>query len=310
MQLHEQLSDLQSPTALTIGTFDGVHRGHAMLVEILKSHAASRDLQTAALTFRDMPYCYFRPDECAHLLTLPEEKTAAFAALKIDHLFLLDFDKSIAERSAEEFIADLARKLKLKLLVVGPDFALGKNRAGDVSALRKLGEKHGFEVEVLEEKLSDEGAAISSTRTRECVEGGDVEIASRLLGRSFQLCGEVVSGRQLGRKIGVPTINIAPHNRKVIPARGVYAVRATLKSTPESGHTFPAALNIGVRPTLGGELAQTIEFHIIGEDIPVAPPRASLEIIARLRAEQKFDSLDALVAQMQKDISRAREILD
>ena len=309
MQLFESLQTLRAATAATIGTFDGVHRGHAALVARLRSEAAARGLQTAVLTFRDMPYFHFYPDQCSRLLTLPDEKAAAFAALKIDHLFLLPFDASIAQLSADEFITELVQKLKLKLLVVGPDFALGKNRAGDVPALRQLGKAHGFELVVLGEKIEDAGEAISSTRVRQCVEAGEIEVATRLLGRAFEISGEVVPGQQLGRKIGVPTINIAPHSRKVVPARGIYAVRATLESTPYSGRTFPAALSIGVRPTVGDELAQTIEFHVIDEEIHTPPSRAKLQIIARLRDEQKFDSLDALVVQMKNDIVCARRIL-
>ncbi len=291
--------------ALTIGTFDGVHRGHALLVKKMREEAAKRDLQTAVLTFQDMPFCYFKPDECSRLLTLPDEKTDAFQPLEIDDLLIVPFDKTIAEQSAEEFARNvLVELLKVKLLVVGPDFALGKGRSGDIAALQTLGEKHGFEVVVLRDKLEDEGA-ISSTRIRECIEDGHMRTAARLLGRTFELSGDVVTGQQLGRTIGVPTINLQVHPRKVLPANGVYACHAYLDN---SSTRLRAALNIGHRPTVNGQNL-SVEFHVIGENIEIAPRTARLQIVERLRDERKFDGLAALVEQMQLDIKRAETIL-
>lgn len=291
--------------ALSIGTFDGVHRGHQLLIEVLNREAQLRHLTSAVLTFQDMPYCHFRPDDCPHLLTLPHEKIAAFEPLQVGHLFIVPFNEQIAKQSARDFCASLKRNLGVKLLVVGPDFALGKGREGDVAALRDLGRELDFEVVVLDEKLLDEERAISSTRVREAVENGEVETAARLLGHPFSLEGEVVSGQQLGRKIGFPTINIQPHSRKVLPQNGVYAVRAFFD---EEKLSHRAALNIGVRPTVDG-LKQTIEFHVIGETIETAPQQVRLEIAARLRAEQKFPGLEALVEQIKKDVVQAERIL-
>lgn len=316
MRVLETLPQLPENTdcALTIGTFDGVHRGHALLLETLKREAAKRGLPAAALTFQDMPYCYFRPDDCPRLLTLSNEKRDAFAAFNLDALYLVPFNAQLAQQSAEEFAARvLAEKLRAKLLVLGPDFALGKNRGGDIATLRELGKTHGFEVMVLEKKLRDDGD-ISSTRIRECVESGHLRTAARLLGRAFSLSGEVVSGQQLGRKIGVPTINIAPHPRKVLPENGVYAARAFFEndaSTRDDANQPTAknvALNVGWRPTVGGKNL-SVEFHVIGENIETPPRFVTLEIIERLRGEEKFENLDALVSQMQRDIARAVEIL-
>ena len=156
---------LNTPCALTIGTFDGVHRGHALLVEKLREEAVRRELPTAVLTFQDMPYCYFKPDECARLLTLPSEKIAAFSALNIDNLLVAPFNRAIAETTAADFAQRvLVEKLRVKLLVIGPDFALGKGRSGNVEALQKLGAQLGFEVVVLRDKLQDEGAISSTDR--------------------------------------------------------------------------------------------------------------------------------------------------
>jgi riboflavin kinase / FMN adenylyltransferase len=325
MQVHHELprQPMAADCALTIGTFDGVHRGHAMLIETLRREAAQRRLPPAVLTFRDMPYYYFDAVGCPRLLTMPAEKTAAFRSLNIRDLYLVPFDGGLAEQSAETFVRDVVvRDLRTKLLVLGPDFALGKGRAGDIPMLRSLGERCGFEVVVIGGKLADGGAAISSTRIRECVESGDVTAAARLLDRPFSLMGTVVTGRQLGRTIGVPTINLRAHPRKVLPASGVYAARAFFDdfdgaagdaiadatASRLASVSCPAALNIGTRPTVDGS-DLSIEFHVISEDISEPPRAARLEIIERLREERKFSDLSTLTAQMRRDIAQAAVIL-
>lgn len=296
-----------APCALTIGTFDGVHCGHQLLVETLRREASENGLPSVALTFEDMPYKYFNPDGCPNLLTLSKEKIAAFSNLGLDRLLIVPFDESIARQAAADFVREvLIAKLGMQRLVVGPDFALGREREGNVAALREMGASMQFSVRVLEEKLLFADEPISSTRVRGCVEDGHMKTARAMLGRPFSIEGDVVTGRQLGRTIGVPTINFAPHARKVLPANGVYAVCAFFDSDQSTLH--PAALNIGVRPTVDG-IGLSLEFHVIGEEIPDPPRRVRLEIIERLRDEKKFGGLDELVAQMQLDIGRAREIL-
>lgn len=294
--------------ALAIGTFDGVHRGHAALVSRLKQAAAERGLRTSVLTFADLPYRFFNPEATARLLTLPAEKRAAFEALGLQELWLVPFSADIARQPAEQFAAEVLRgRLDVRLLVCGPDFALGAGRSGDVTALRALGARLGFEVLVLEEKIADAGEPISSTRIREAIERGEVEDGARLLGRAFSFEGEVVAGQQLGRTIGFPTINMLPHPLKVTPAHGVYAVRAawTENGLPVSQ---PAALNIGVRPTVDGT-RQQIEFHVLDAIIEAAPSSVRVEFVARLRDERKFEGLEALAAQLQQDVQYARALL-
>lgn len=308
MRLYETLptAPLLTACAMTIGTFDGVHRGHQALIETLCQEAARRDLPAALLTFQDMPYCYFNAAGCPRLLTLSDEKNAILSDLGLDVLLDMPFDAAVAEQAAEAFVREeLVARLGVRLLVVGPDFALGKGRQGDIPTLRALGDELGFEVLVLEHKVEDREEPISSTRTRDAVEGGRVSTAARLLGRPFTLSGQVVSGRQLGRTIGVPTINLALHPRKVVPAHGIYAARAYLG---EDATSRRAALSIGGNPTVGGS-GLNIEFHVIGEEIAEAPPTARLELVEWLRDEHKFPSLEALVGQMRRDIARADEIL-
>ena len=308
MQVHTSLpaSRILESCALTVGTFDGAHCGHQFLVENLKRHAARENLQSAVLTFQDMPYCFFRPDDCPRLLTLPEEKIAAFEKLGIDHLFIVPFDQTVAAQGYDAFAREvLCEKLGMKLLVAGPDFALGKNRAGDIPALKTLGAQLGFEVRVLDAKLKFKNAPISSTRVRNAIENGEVEDAARMLGRAFEFTGEVVSGKKLGRTIGVPTINLKTHARKVLPKNGVYAARAIF---PDAS-THAAALSIGTNPTTDSDELVKIEFHVIEKTIEVAPKIARLEIVVRLRDEEKYDSLDALISQMRRDISEAKKVL-
>ena len=310
MQFFDTLptSQLATETALAIGTFDGVHRGHASLVQRLQREAHSRNLAACVLTFDDLPYRFFNPDAGTKLLTLAHEKRAAFSALSLDVLWLLHFDAWFANQPAEQFAREVLReKLNVRLLMCGPDFALGRGRDGSVGALKTLGQTLGFEVVPLDGKVQYGGAAISSTRVRDAVELGQVERGGEMLGRAFSVAGEVVSGDQLGRSIGFPTINILPHPMKVLPARGVYAVRAKWDENGiETSHA--AALNIGLRPTVDGT-KQQIEFHVLDEKIDVAPRHVEIKFVAHLRDEQKFAGLDELATQLQNDVARAREVL-
>ena len=305
MQVHRSLPTgaMLRGSALTIGTFDGVHRGHQKLIERLKSEADARGLSAVALTFDDMPICLLRPDVCPQLLTLADEKIAAFARTPLDHLFIVPFTRAIAEQGAPQWMARWVETIGLKLFVGGPDFALGRNREGTIAQLREIGQAMNFEALALDGKLTEGDAPISSTRCRGLIEAGQVERAPAFLGRFYRLSGRVVSGQQLGRTIGVPTINIGPHPRKCAPRHGVYAVRAHF-----DGQVWPAALNIGTRPSVDGS-ARQIEFHVLDENIETPPAHADIEFVARLRDETKFDGLDALVAQMKRDFGAARAIL-
>ena len=305
MQVHRALptAKILERCALTVGTFDGVHRGHQSLVARLKSEADARDLPCAALTFVDMPYCFFRPDDCPLLLTLADEKIEAFAQTPLDHLFIVPFTREFSQQSARKFMDFWRENIGLELFLGGPDFALGRNREGDISALKTLGDEMGFETLALDAKLVENDFPISSTRCRRIIEDGQVERAINFLGHNYKMTGEVVSGDQLGRKIGVPTINILPNSRKCVPKNGVYAIRAAF-----DGKMWPAVLNIGMRPTVGG-LKKQIEFHVLDANIETPPESVEIEFVSRLRDERKFDGLDALVSQMKLDMNAAREIL-
>ena len=305
MQVHRVLptEKILEDCALTIGTFDGVHRGHQLLIRSLCLEARARGLQTAALTFEDMPICLLRPEVCPALLTLADEKIAAFAQTPLDHLFIVPFTREIATQKARQWMQSWVDNIGLKLFVGGPDFALGRDREGNIARLKEIGGQMDFEAIALEGKLIESGAPVSSTRSRDLIERGEVERAPAFLGHLYRVFGRVVSGQQLGRTLGFPTINIQVDNRKCLPLDGVYAVRVSW-----ADQTFPAALNCGWRPTVNG-LAHQIEFHVIDQLIANAPSHVEVEFVARLREESKFESLQALQAQLALDILQAKSKL-
>ncbi|BCM90224.1 riboflavin biosynthesis protein RibF [Abditibacteriota bacterium] len=308
MQVHRVLptTKILAGLALTVGTFDGVHRGHQLLAQTLHTEAQSRGLQSAALTFDDMPICFFRPDICPKLLSLADEKIEVFAnQTPLDHLFIVPFTRELGNTSARDFLSHWVEMAGLKLFIGGPDFALGRGREGTIAQIAELGQELGFEARALDGKLLESGAPISSTRSRGVIEAGQVELSRAFLGHQYRMSGDVVSGDQIGRTIGAPTINLQIHERKCTPKNGVYAVRVRFDTAPEWKN---AALNIGMRPTVGG-LKRQIEFHVVNETIEVPPKRVELEFVARLRDEQRFSGLDELRAQLQRDFERAEMVL-
>ncbi len=308
MQVHRALPDSHIPggLALTVGTFDGVHRGHQLLAQTLHDEAQKRGLQSAALTFDDMPYCFFAPDACPKALSLANEKIGVFERqTPLDHLFIVPFSREIADTSARDFLERWVRKANLKFFLGGPDFALGRGREGTISQLAELGRELGFEARGLDAKLTEADFPISSTRARAVVERGEVERAPLFLGRLYRMSGDVVPGDQIGRTIGAPTINLQINERKCVPKNGVYAIRVRFDNSSE---WKPAALNMGMRPTVGG-LRKQIEFHVLNETIGVAPARVEVEFVARLRDEQKFGGLNELKEQLSRDFEAADVVL-
>ncbi len=307
MLIHHHLTDAKvlSPTALAVGTFDGVHQGHLTLIAELQEAAKESGLESAVLTFVDMPLCYFFPDECPRLLTLAEEKIAQFAATGIDHLWIVPFNQSVASQEYDVFVkSTLVDQLGMRLLMAGPDFALGKGRYGDLPALQELGKSLDYEVKVLSQKYFYKGAPVSSTRTRAALEDGNLKDGNAMLGRNYRFCGEVISGRGWGKRLGMPTVNVAFPNRKVLPASGVYAARARLDDAEE---WLPAALSIGDNSSVGGREI-SVEFHVINKTI-ASPKTAEVEMVSWHRAQQHFENLDSLAAQMQRDVKEIRSKL-
>ena len=301
---------LFQPTILTIGNFDGLHRGHqallATLCELARSHRPAA--ASALLTFSPHPLAVLRPDFPHHLLTLPEERLSLAAQLGVEIGIIQPFTRELAALTATEFVSLLKEHLNLAGLVVGPDFALGRDRSGDLAALREMGAQMDFSVTVITPQEQD-GLPVRSSAIRRLLQEGQVAEAADLLGRPYQVTGPVKEGDQRGRQIGVPTANVQPEPEILLPADGVYATR-TLVHEDTTVRGYLSVTNLGVRPTVDG-LHHRLETHLLdfpaeGESGDLYGKTVTVEFWARLRGEKRFENLDALVAEIQKNIAQTR----
>jgi riboflavin kinase/FMN adenylyltransferase len=287
--------------AVSIGVFDGVHLGHRqMLAALTEDAVALHGVPLGAVTFDRHPLATIAPDRAPLLLTTPEERLALFERMDLDFAAVLTFDEKMRSLPPEQFVETvLARGLGARLVVVGDGFRFGLNAAGDVEALRHLGDHFGFAVRSIR-LLETEAGPISSTIIRQAVAAGDVATAADLLGRPFARTGRVVAGDRRGAGIGFPTANLDIRPGLVIPGQGVYAVFADL-----AGERIPAVVNIGVRPTFDG-VRQVVEAHLLDYAGDLYGRDLTLEFIERLRGEQRFASVDELVGQIGRDVKTAR----
>jgi len=287
---------------LTIGVFDGVHRGHQHLISQVVARAKELGCLSAALTFDRHPQTVLKPEVGPAYLTTIEEKMSLLASLGLDVRLLLHFDQSVADLSARDFVACLNKRLRLCELWIGPDFALGRRREGTPGLLQEIGRDQGFTVHAVPPlRIDDE--VVSSTLVRQKLAAGDVRAAARLLGRFPRLTGRVVVGARRGRQIGFPTANVDVADSLVLPADGVYAVCAHL-----GDETHEAVTNIGVRPSFDNG-RRTIEAHLLDFNADIYGKILSLEFIERLRGETRFPSVEGLVRQIRRDVEQARAIL-
>jgi riboflavin kinase / FMN adenylyltransferase len=290
--------------AVTIGNFDGVHRGHQALIAAAVAHARSTGGASVALTFDPHPARILSPERAPSSLMTLDQRAEAMGALGIDHVVALRFDGRLAAMEPSEFCSEvLQRSLAANAVVVGESFRFGRRRAGDVATLRALGTELGFAVEAVT-PVPFEGKAISSSRVREALAAGDVSRAAALLGRRFFLDGRVVAGDGRGRSIGVPTANLESPN-ETLPGLGVYACWIRI----DAEALRPAVANVGRRPTFGGGAA-VVEAHLLDwhGDLYGRPVR--LEFERRIRDERRFGDADELLRQIQVDIVEARGILE
>ena len=292
----------QRDTALTIGVFDGVHLGHQRLIGRLLAKAASEGLQSGVITFNRHPRLVLSPQAGLTYLTDIEERVRLIRGLGVELVVALTFTPELSRLSAREFVMLLKKHLRVRALVIGPDFALGRGREGDGTALKALGEELGFSVEVVSPHLS-QGAVVSSTAVRAALARGDVREVGALLGRPFVLSGPVSRGEERGRGLGFPTANLVPGPEQALPADGVYATRALL-----GDEAYQSVTNIGIRPTFGGG-QRLIETHLLDFEGELYGRALTVELVERLRGEMKFQGPDELKAQIARDIARAREIL-
>jgi riboflavin kinase/FMN adenylyltransferase len=307
MKQHVQsLADLRldRPSVVTIGVFDGVHRGHQHLICELVSEARSTGRLAVAITFFPHPDVVIRGWTGRYYLTTPEDRAALLAQLGIDYVVTLSFDDQLRQIRAADFVDQLLRHLNMSALWVGSDFAMGYKREGNIDFLRLEGSAKGFQLEVIDLIVNDH-AAISSSAIREALLAGRVERARDLLGRSYAVSGEVVHGEARGRRIGFPTANIAVWDQLIIPANGVYAGWASLDDEPER---FMAVTNVGVRPTFNGD-SVTVEAHLLDFDRDIYGRRLHFTFEHRLRSEMRFGGIAQLIDQIKRDVEAGRAAL-
>ena len=303
--LDQELSNQapKGPTALTIGTFDGVHLGHQDLLARLKALASEKGLHTAVLTFRRHPRLALNPGIELRYITTLEERLGLLRASGIDLVSVVDFTHDVALLKAGEFLEMLRRRLKMKGLVVGPDFALGNNREGDIPTLRRLGGEMDFWIEPVEPVVMDK-TVIRSSVIRSLLAQGEVEGAGAMLGRTYGITGPVIEGDRRGRTLGFPTANLALDGDLALPLDGIYATWAVV-----DGRRHPSATNVGVRPTFGG-VQRIVEAYLLDFDADLYGKQLTLEFVRRLRDEVAFPDIGSLVAQMKLDVDNARSVLD
>jgi riboflavin kinase/FMN adenylyltransferase len=297
------LAKLEGPLFLAIGAFDGVHLGHQAVISTSARHAHSQDGTPVVVTFDPHPAKVLRPENPPHLITSTSHKIALIRAYGVGHLLIIPFDKNFAQTEAEDFVLQLTEHSRpLREICVGHEWSFGKDRAGNLALLRKLGLRHDFNVVGIQ-PVKVNGAVVSSTVIRSRIERGDFAGAAAMLGRDYTILGTVREGTKLGRQLGFPTANLSAHSEQ-FPPNGVYFVEAWLEGVLHHG-----VVNVGFRPTVSGDKAERmmevylLDFHrdIYGADIEI-------KFVQFLRPEKKFESLEALGKQIAADVKKAREL--
>lgn len=291
-------------TVVTVGSFDGVHRGHAAVLREIAARARAAGRASVLVTFEPHPMEVVNPAAAPLLLTTPVERREILAQSELDYAVILRFDERLRTMAPERFVRTvLCERLAVRELVIGEDHGFGRGRAGDVAMLRALGGECGFAVDVVPPVKDEPAGIVSSSRIRTAIAHGDLALAARMLGRPFSLTAVVVPGAKRGRSIGVPTINLPVPPRKALPPDGVYAVWVEWPRGRSGG-----MLNQGPRPTVG-DLARTIEAHLFDFEGDLYGAWVRIEWVARLRDGRRFDSLAALRTQLEADAAAARALL-
>jgi riboflavin kinase / FMN adenylyltransferase len=302
---HDLDEVVPGPSVVTIGNFDGVHRGHRVLLRRAVDAAHEAAVRSVAVTFDPHPAAVLRPGTEPATIGSLEDRTAALLEVGIDLVVVLAFTRELSELTAQEFLERvLVDRLQATKVIIGTNFRFGHKAAGNVVTLADAGDTHGFAVEAVT-LLELDGSPISSSELRRRIgQDGDLGWANAALGRPFRLAGEVVRGDQRGRTIGFPTANIEVPSGQLLPATGVYAGIATL----EGGLRYAAVTNVGTRPTFDGE-GVTVEVHLLDADLDLYDRHLEVSFLHRLRGEQRFDGVDALQAQIARDAEVARGLV-
>jgi len=302
--MEEELAGLSpdKDMLLTIGVFDGVHLGHKYLISRLKELALKQGLASGVVTFRQHPEEVMSPKNKLPFLTDLKQRINLLKSEGVDAVIPLSFTTEFAQLSARQFISLLQKHLKMRGLVVGPDFALGRDREGDTETLRRLGEEIGFSVTVVPPVVID-SEVVSSTAIRKALARGDMKRVQKLAGRPFRLQGRVVPGVGRGVKLGFPTANLEIEPEHALPADGVYVSQAHIDN-----QTYPSVTNIGKRPTFGSK-ERTVEVYLLDYDSELYGRELEIDILERLRGEKKFDTAEELKKQIAQDVERGRKWL-
>ena len=292
-------------TVLTVGTFDGVHAGHRLVLERLAARAAATGWKSVLVTFEPHPLEVVNPAAAPHLLTVGDEKLEVLVESELDYLAVLPFTPALAQYDAPTFVdAVLRERFGMRELLIGYDHGFGRGRSGDAAVLQRLGAERGFGVEVVPSVVGPDGRPVSSTSIRRAIAGGDLDRAAGALGRPYGISGFVTEGAGRGRTLGFRTINLSfPPERKLLPPDGVFAVRVC---TPLG--SFGGMMNIGGRPTFD-DPSRTLEAHLFDTAPDLYGRRVRVDLIRRLRETRKFASAEALVEQLARDEEAARTAL-
>lgn len=308
MKIYRDLTDFRSigKPVLTTGTFDGVHQGHQQIIHRLKEIAQRESGSSVVLTFSPHPRKVLFPDDSLKLLSTEEEKIARLESCGVDHLIFYPFTREFSQISSLEYVRDLlVTAIGIHTMVVGYDHHFGRNRQGDFLQLSEFGATYGFRVEEIPAWEIDQ-VNVSSTKIRQALASGDIEVANKYLGYRYSIKAKVVPGRGLGRQLGFPTANLEVECQdKLIPGPGVYAVLILLGHT-----TYKAMMNIGYRPTFADSDGLHLEAHIFGLDQEIYGEVLTLKFVGRLREETRFDSAEELKARLLQDSLDAKQILD
>jgi riboflavin kinase/FMN adenylyltransferase len=292
-------------TVITVGTFDGVHRGHRDVIDKLVARARALKIPSVLVTFDPHPLEIVNPAAAPLLLTTHDEKLEVLAETGIDYMAVVPFTANLARYSAEAFVELILRRcFRMRELLIGYDHGFGRQRAGNVNVLRTLGERDGFRVDVVDAVATSEGQSVSSTSIRRAIAGGDLARAAESLGRAYSVSGKVIPGAQRGRTIGFPTINLGPPpQRKLLPPEGVYAVRVQTPSGPRGG-----MMNLGPRPTFG-DATTSLEAHLFDAGGDFYGAQVRIDFVERLRETRKFGSVEELKTQLVRDERDAKNAL-
>ena len=301
----EAVPDGFGPSVVTIGKFDGVHRGHRSVIDRIRGIAAADGMRAVVVTFDRNPLALLAPDRCPDALVSLRQKLELLATTGIDATVLLPFDRALASVPATEFVERvLVDTLGAKAVLVGRDFRYGARGAGDVKLLEDLGESFGFTVEVVDDVRPEGERRVSSTWIRELLAEGDVRHATELLGHAPTVSGIVVHGAKRGRELGYPTANLSPESEGLIPGDGVYAGWLT-----DAGTRYPAAISVGNNPTFEGVPKKQVEAYVLDRDLDLYDHLVDIEFVERLRGMVAFTNIPDLIETIRGDVDRAREIL-